>query len=128
DGAFSPDGKELVLRSYFSARGSAFADGRLGTDYDVEAPLLRQSESVTYTADGSALMYGSEGERSSVVRVDLKTSGDGGGGGAAHRAGGTKDSADEGDGVPVKNTTLTGGIVLAAFALVLFLGRRRRKG
>ncbi|MCX4447644.1 WD40 repeat domain-containing protein [Streptomyces sp. NPDC087866] len=127
DGAFSPDGKELVLRSYFSARGYAFANGRLGKDYDVESPLLPQSESVTFTADGSALMYGSEGEQSSVVRVDLEKSGDGGGGGAAHRAGGTKDTAD-GNGVPVKGTTLTGGIVLAAFALVLFLGRRRRKG
>ncbi|MGW2471667.1 WD40 repeat domain-containing protein [Streptomyces sp. NPDC001665] len=128
DGAFSPDGKELVLRSYFSARGYAFANGRLGKDYDVESPLLPQSESVTYTADGSALMYGSEGERSSVVRVDLKKTGDGGGGGAAHRAGGTKDTAGGGEGVPVKGTTFTGGIVLAAFALVLFLGRRRRKG
>ncbi|WP_329028030.1 WD40 repeat domain-containing protein [Streptomyces sp. NBC_01423] len=127
DGAFSPDGKELVLRSYFSARGYTFADGRLGKDYAVESPLLPQSESVTFTADGSALMYGSEGERSSVVRVDLKESGDGGGGGTAHRAGGTKDTADE-NRTPGKGTTLTGGIVLAALALVLFLGRKRRKG
>ncbi|MEU5823278.1 WD40 repeat domain-containing protein [Streptomyces sp. NPDC047803] len=126
DGAFSPDGKELVLRSYFSARGYTFAGGRLGKDYAVESPLLPQSESVTFTADGSALMYGSEGERSSVVRVDLKKSGDGGGGGTAHRAGGTKDTADE-NRTPGKGTTLTGGIVLASFALVLFLGRKRRK-
>ncbi|MGQ4487093.1 WD40 repeat domain-containing protein [Streptomyces sp. SAS_281] len=127
DGAFSPDGKELVLRSYFSARGYTFANGRLGKDYDVESPLLPQSESVTYTADGSALMYGSEGERSSVVRVDLKASGDGGGG-ATHRAGGTKDTDDGGDGVPVKGTTLTGVAVLAGIGLLLLLGRRRRKG
>ncbi|NED11889.1 esterase-like activity of phytase family protein [Streptomyces sp. SID9124] len=127
DGAFSPDGKELVLRSYFSARGYTFANGRLGKDYAVESPLLPQSESVTFTADGSALMYGSEGERSSVVRVDLEKGGDGGGGGAAHRAGGTKDTAD-GDGTPVKGTTLTGGAVLAALALLLLLGRKRRKG
>ncbi|TRV74246.1 esterase-like activity of phytase family protein [Streptomyces sp. 130] len=128
DGAFSPDGKELVLRSYFSARGYAFANGRLGKDYAVESPLLPQSESVTYTADGSALMYGSEGERSSVVRVDLKTSGDGGGGGAAHRAGGTEDAAGGGDGGPVKGTTLTGVAVLAGIGLLLLLGRRRRRG
>ncbi|WP_406285392.1 WD40 repeat domain-containing protein [Streptomyces sp. NBC_00209] len=127
DGAFSPDGKELVLRSYFSARGYAFAHGRLGKDYDVESPLLPQSESVTYTADGSALMYGSEGERSSVVRVDLKKDGDGGGGGTAHRGGGAKDTAD-GNGMPVKGSTLTGGVVLASLALVLFVVSRRRKG
>ncbi|MEU3227546.1 WD40 repeat domain-containing protein [Streptomyces sp. NPDC006976] len=129
DGAFSPDGKELVLRSYFSARGYAFANGRLGKDYPVESPLLPQSESVTYTADGSALMYGSEGERSRVVRVDLPKTGDGGGGGATHWAGGIKESADsDGDGVPVKGTTLTGVAVLAGIGLLLFLGRRRRKG
>ncbi|WP_328901537.1 esterase-like activity of phytase family protein [Streptomyces sp. NBC_00441] len=127
DGAFSPDGKELVLRSYFSARGYTFANGRLGKDYDVESPLLPQSESVTYTADGSALMYGSEGERSSVVRVDLKKDGDGGGGGTAHRGGGAKDTAD-GNGMPVKGSTLTGGVVLASLALVLFVVSRRRKG
>lgn len=127
DGAFSPDGRELVLRSYFSARGYAFANGRLGKDYPVESPLLGQSESVTYTADGSALMYGSEGEQSDVVRVDLKKDGDG-----PARAGGTSPSsagsAADGHGVPVKGTTLTGIAVLAGIGLLLFLGRRRRQG
>lgn len=61
DGAFSPDGKDLVLRSYFSTRGYAFEDGRLGADYRVSVPLQGQSESVTFTADGSAMMFGSEG-------------------------------------------------------------------
>ncbi|MFI7367727.1 WD40 repeat domain-containing protein [Streptomyces sp. NPDC050149] len=130
DGAFSPDGKELVLRSYFSARGYPFANGRLGKDYPVESPLLGQSESVTYTADGSALMYGSEGEQSDVVRVDLKS----GGGDGPARAGGTSPSsagagsAADGNGVPVKGTTLTGIAVLAGIGLLLFLGRRRRQG
>ncbi|MEW2180503.1 WD40 repeat domain-containing protein [Streptomyces sp. NPDC005406] len=130
DGAFSPDGKELVLRSYFSARGYPFANGRLGKDYPVESPLLGQSESVTYTADGSALMYGSEGEQSDVVRVDLKN----GGGDGPARAGGTSRSSAGagstagGDGVPVKGTTLTGIAVLAGIGLLLFLGRRRRQG
>ncbi|MEU1348913.1 WD40 repeat domain-containing protein [Streptomyces sp. NPDC005786] len=128
DGAFSPDGRELVLRSYFSARGYAFADGRLGKDYPVESPLLGQSESVTYTADGSALMYGSEGEQSDVVRVDLKSAG----GDGPARAGGTSPSsagsAAGGGGVPVKGTTLTGIAVLAGIGLLLFLGRRRRQG
>ncbi|MGW1225135.1 WD40 repeat domain-containing protein [Streptomyces sp. NPDC002530] len=129
DGAFSPDGTELVLRSYFSARGYAFANGRLGTDYAVESPLLPQSESVTYTADGSALMFGSEGERSDVVRVDLKKNGDGG-----RRAGGTSPSSagaggTAGDGgTTVPRTTLTGLAVLAGIGLLLYVGRRRRKG
>ncbi|WP_330240084.1 WD40 repeat domain-containing protein [Streptomyces sp. NBC_00525] len=130
DGAFSPDGRELVLRSYFSARGYAFADGRLGKDYPVESPLLPQSESVTFTADGSALMYGSEGERSDVVRVDVERKDDSGGGGAVHRGDGkaTGGSASGEDGVPVKGTTLTGVAVLAGIGLLFVLGRRRRKG
>ncbi len=61
DGAFSPDGRSLALRSYFSARVYAFENGRLGESRAVAAPFQRQAESVTYTADGSALMFGSEG-------------------------------------------------------------------
>lgn len=122
DGAFSPDGTELVLRSYFSARGYAFRNGRLGKDYSVESPLLRQAESVTYTADGSALMYGSEGERSDVVRVDLKNGGGSGGSGKSSSSAGAG-----GGGTPVKGTTLTGVAVLAGIALLLLLGRRRRR-
>ncbi|MFE5907589.1 WD40 repeat domain-containing protein [Streptomyces wedmorensis] len=71
DGAFSPDGDRLVLRGYFSAREYAWKDGRLGDDgTSVSAPFQGQAESVTYTADGSALMFGSEGRGSRVVRVD----------------------------------------------------------
>ncbi|MFD0021077.1 WD40 repeat domain-containing protein [Streptomyces sp. NPDC058382] len=125
DGAFSPDGRELVLRSYFSARGYAFEDGRLGKDYPVESPLLGQAESVTYTADGSALMYGTEGKQSDVVRVDLKNGGDSGGSGG--RSPSSAGAGGGGDGVPVKGTTVTGVGVLAVIGLVLFLGRRRRK-
>ncbi|WP_328865909.1 WD40 repeat domain-containing protein [Streptomyces sp. NBC_00304] len=127
DGAFSPDGKELVLRSYFSARGYVFANGRLGKDYSVESPLLGQAESVTYTADGSALMYGSEGEQSDVVRVDLKNGGESGRTGVKSPSSAGAGGDGGGDGVPVKGTTLTGVAVLAGIGLLLFLGRRRRK-
>ncbi|WP_406401371.1 WD40 repeat domain-containing protein [Streptomyces sp. NBC_00879] len=71
DGAFSPDGRELVLRSYFSARGYEWNGGRLGADHRVKAPLQGQAESVTYTLDGKALMFGSEGQQSDVQRVAL---------------------------------------------------------
>ncbi|MCM2412529.1 WD40 repeat domain-containing protein [Streptomyces sp. RKAG290] len=129
DGAFSPDGTQLVLRSYFSARGYAFKNGRLGKDYPVQAPLLGQAESVTYTADGSALMFGSEGEQSDVVRVDVEGGGGGGSGGKSPaKNGGSSANGGSGDGVPVKGTTLTGVAVLAGIGLLLFLGRRRRQG
>ncbi|WP_327244987.1 WD40 repeat domain-containing protein [Streptomyces sp. NBC_01320] len=130
DGAFSPDGQELVLRSYFSARGYAFKDGRLGADHPVHAPLQGQSESVTYTADGSALMFGSEGARSEVVRVDIAGA-DGSGGdskspskdGGASAAGGAG-----GGGSEMKGSTLVGAVVLAAVGALVFMNRRRKRG
>ncbi|MCX5311523.1 WD40 repeat domain-containing protein [Streptomyces sp. NBC_00154] len=131
DGTFSPDGKELVLRSYFSARGYAFEDGRLGADHRVDAPLQGQAESVTYTADGSALMFGSEGARSEVVRVDVagargngsdskSPSKDGGGASSAGGAGG--------GGSEMKGSTLVGAALLAAVGALVFMNRRRKRG
>ncbi|WP_328887716.1 WD40 repeat domain-containing protein [Streptomyces sp. NBC_00316] len=131
DGAFSPDGRELVLRSYFSARGYAFENGRLGADHRVDAPLQGQAESVTYTADGSALMFGSEGVRSDVVRVDI---GGGSGGGDAKApskdGGGASSPAGDGGGGgnPVKGSTLVGAIVLAAVGVLVLTNRRRSRG
>ncbi|MFB7913939.1 WD40 repeat domain-containing protein [Streptomyces sp. NPDC056061] len=123
DGAFSPDGGELVLRSYFSARGYVFENGRLGADHAVRAPLQRQAESVTYTADGSALMFGSEGERSDVVRVETGT--DTGGGKSPSRGGSASESSD-GDGIGTKGMSATGVLVLVGIGLLVFMGRRKK--
>ncbi|QNE75756.1 WD40 repeat domain-containing protein [Streptomyces finlayi] len=131
DGAFSPDGTRLVLRSYFSARGYAFEDGRLGDDYRVDAPFQGQSESVTYTADGSAVMFGSEGAGSGVERVDVE-SGDGAEGGTSPsgkaRDGAGADtgaSGDEGEGQG--GSAALGAVIVAAAAVgALVLKRRRR--
>lgn len=123
DGAFSPDGKDLVLRSYFSTRGYAFEDGRLGADYRVSVPIQGQSESMTFTADGSAMMFGSEGERSEVVRVDVEGGGNGEGGtGAREGSGGGAESSD-GDGPSV-----TGGAVLLGVIVLAVIGVKRRRG
>ncbi|MFH8756416.1 WD40 repeat domain-containing protein [Streptomyces atroolivaceus] len=125
DGAFSPDGGELVLRSYFSARGYAFEDGRLGADHAVSVPLQGQSESVTYTADGSAMMFGSEGENSEVVRVEVKGGGkapspNGGGGGTSPGADGEGGGSDKG--------TVTGGALAVVVVVVALIAARRRRG
>ncbi|MFD3610329.1 WD40 repeat domain-containing protein [Streptomyces atroolivaceus] len=125
DGAFSPDGGELVLRSYFSARGYAFEDGRLGADHAVSVPLQGQSESMTYTADGSAMMFGSEGENSEVVRVEVKGGGkapspNGGGGGAS--------PGDDGEGGGSDKGTVTGGALAVVVVVVALIAARRRRG
>ncbi|MFD7441467.1 WD40 repeat domain-containing protein [Streptomyces sp. NPDC059909] len=127
DGAFSPDGKELVLRSYFSARGYVWSGGRLGADHHVSAPLQGQSESVTYTTDGKALMFGTEGEQSEVVRRDVdKSDGRGAGGDSpsgSASGGGDASASDGGDG---KGLAVPAGAVVAALAVLLALRSRRR--
>ncbi|MDJ1138128.1 hypothetical protein, partial [Streptomyces iconiensis] len=70
DGAFSPDGRRLVLRAYFSATayrwGGDGASPPLRRSGDVPVPLQRQGESVTFAPGGGAVMFGSEGVGSSV--------------------------------------------------------------
>ncbi|SBU97454.1 hypothetical protein YW5DRAFT_05519 [Streptomyces sp. Ncost-T6T-1] len=135
DGAFSPDGKRLVLRSYFSAREYAFENGRLGEDRSVAAPFQRQAESVTYTADGSALMFGSEGARSDVVRVEVagggsggdqdrgKPSGSGGAGGeAGDQGGGGGDGGEDGG----KGGAGLGAAIVVGAGVLWFALRRKR--
>ncbi len=135
DGAFSPDGKRLVLRSYFSAREYAFENGRLGEDRSVAAPFQRQAESVTYTADGSALMFGSEGERSDVVRVEVEGGGSGGGGrgqGKPSGAGGGAGEAGDGEGDGAgggegKGSAGIGAAIVVGAGVLWFALRGRRK-
>ncbi|MCY0939290.1 WD40 repeat domain-containing protein [Streptomyces sp. H34-S4] len=72
DGAFSPDGGRLALRGYLWAKTYPWKDGRpAGAGEAVAAPWQGQAESVTYTADGSALMFGAEGAGSRVVAVPV---------------------------------------------------------
>ncbi|MFI5725349.1 WD40 repeat domain-containing protein [Streptomyces cyaneofuscatus] len=133
DGAFSPDGGSLVLRSYFSARVYDFEDGRLGESRSVAAPFQRQAESVTYTADGSALMFGSEGAGSGVVRVEIeggakpsgggeekgKPSGSSGSGTPSSRAG----DGQDGDG---KGSVGLGAVIIVGVGALWFALRRKR--
>ncbi|MEV7914829.1 WD40 repeat domain-containing protein [Streptomyces griseus] len=135
DGAFSPDGTRLALRSYFSAREYAFENGRLGADRPVAAPFQRQAESVTYTADGTALMFGSEGARSGVVRVEVKGgpgngSDSGSGSGAPSKGGARGDAgkAGDGDGDGGGNAALGAAVLVGVAALWLALKRRRGQG
>jgi hypothetical protein len=73
DGAFSPDGGHLALRGYFFAKTYPWRDGLpvLAEAERVDAPWQGQAESLTYTADGSALMSGAEGESSRVIAIPV---------------------------------------------------------
>ncbi|WP_425578082.1 hypothetical protein [Streptomyces albiaxialis] len=133
DGAFSPDGTRLMLRSYFSGEMFRWKDGAepesVGT---VPVPLQRQGESVTFTPDGRTLMFGSEGANSEVEPVELdgqrrpesvlraeRKGEDGKGGGASSGDGGDGKGTDRDDGKVV-----LGGVTFAV-ALGLWLGLRR---
>jgi hypothetical protein len=70
DGTVLPDGR-FALRTYTSVE---VVDP---DSYDVTAraatPVQRQGESITTTIDGGALLIGSEGKRSTVLRIDVPT-------------------------------------------------------
>lgn len=129
DGAFSPDGKQLALRGYlggvsFAWKGAGKKPEREGR---LSVPLQRQGESVTYTPDGTTLMYGTEGEQSEVETVEVE--GAGGGNNSSSNGGSSGDTGDGGgSGVDseVKVGALTLAVVLAALFGLKRMFRRRR--
>ncbi|WP_338320371.1 hypothetical protein [Streptomyces lonarensis] len=141
DGAFSPDGSRLLLRGYFGAELFRWDDGAAESIGLVRVPLQPQGESVTFTPDGTTLMFGSEGERSLVTPVELEgdqrpddvvareeaaqeqEEGDRGGGAAGGSRG-------DGDGLldGLGRAALYAGIGLAGVVLVGALLRARAAG
>ncbi|MFG2501758.1 WD40 repeat domain-containing protein [Streptomyces sp. NPDC048441] len=128
DGAFSPDGKQLSLRGYFGGVSYAWkGDGeKPEREGRLSVPLQRQGESVTYTLDGTTLMYGTEGEQSEVEAVAV----DGAGGGHnSSSSGGSSGEAGAGGasgfGGDVKMGALAVAVVLAAFFGLKRMFRRK---
>jgi hypothetical protein len=68
DGAFAPDGRTFVLRTYLDAHVYTARGKPLDT---FGLPLQRQGESITYSRDGLDVLVGSEGLRSEVWRIRL---------------------------------------------------------
>jgi len=127
DAAFSPDGTRLVVRGYFNAEMYRWSGGAPHDIGDLDVPLQRQGESVTFTPDGRALMYGSEGEQSDVTREelsgkDLPESVGSASAGASAPASSSKEPTQDG-GKSTGNITL-GLITLAGAAAVILAGRR----
>ncbi|MGY0068106.1 WD40 repeat domain-containing protein [Streptomyces sp. QTS137] len=125
DAAFSPDGRELAVRSYFGGIQYAWddaTDGKIERRGRLSVPLAGQGESVSYSADGSRLMYGSEGEQSPVESREVPGSGGAGGGdGESSGDGGSAADGEDGAGGDGLRTGVIGVIVVGA----VLLGLRR---
>lgn len=127
DAALSPDGQHLAVRGYFGGIHYAWNGGKLEREGRLSVPLQGQGESVTYSADGSRLLFGSEGEQSGVVSRPAPGADEGGSsGGTGSRADGGGSASGDGNGASVK---VGGAVVVAVVVAALFgLGRRRRRG
>ncbi|MGW4514695.1 WD40 repeat domain-containing protein [Streptomyces sp. NPDC004393] len=128
DAAFSPDGGHLVVRGYFGGIAYAWNGGRIKRQGRLNVPLQRQGESVTYSTDGSKLLYGSESSDSPVQAEDAP--GGDGTGDSASPSGKATPGAGSGGGTALNADYKVGALVLAlglvlVFGLKRLLGRRR---
>ncbi|MCX5200492.1 WD40 repeat domain-containing protein [Streptomyces sp. NBC_00237] len=133
DGAFSPDGKRLVLRSYLGAE--SFAWPQMGEGKGLGIGYRGQAESVTFTPDGRTMLFGAEGEQSEVFALAVEEgegatpgggtsespsgSGSGSGSGGSGGSGSPEDTGLSGKGVLV--------LGLAGVAVLAWLGFRRKR-
>jgi hypothetical protein len=129
DGAFSPDGRRMVLRDYVFAHIYAEPDAdRLAR---ITLPAQPQGEAATFTRDGKSLLVGSEGVGSQVWQVPLPASA------LPTASSSAKPSTTEtsGDGTGEESPWAFGGnlLALAASGVALFgvyrvvAGRRSKK-
>ncbi|WP_324783427.1 WD40 repeat domain-containing protein [Streptomyces sp. H51] len=119
DAALSPDGRRLAVRGYFGGIWYDFDGGRIKREGRLDVPLQGQGESVSYSADGSKLLYGSEGAGSSVQAEDAP-----GAGGGKSPSGSAGSGAAAGSGDGLGSTFKTGALAVAVAAAALF-GLRR---
>jgi hypothetical protein len=118
DGAFSPDGDQLAVRGYFGGILYDWRDGRPKRKATLTVPMQGQGESLTYTADGSTLMYGSEGARSRVEPGQLPGTGSGG----PSHTGSPGDGSTSG---PDASAGYAKGAVVLLIALAVLYGGKR---
>ncbi|MFJ2259699.1 WD40 repeat domain-containing protein [Streptomyces sp. NPDC087844] len=119
DGAFSPDGQQLAVRGYFGGIAYKWNNGKPKRQGQLDVPLQRQGESVTYTPDGSTLLYGSEGSGSSVEAGSVPGAGDG------TSSSGSGSSADGGDGDDGATGNFKMGAIALAVAFAVVYGLKR---
>ncbi|MFB9519871.1 WD40 repeat domain-containing protein [Streptomyces cremeus] len=121
DGAFSPDGKRLVLRSYLSAESYRWPE--MGEGESLGVGYRGQSESVTFTPDGRTMLFGAEGEQSEVYALKVE--------GGSGSPSGSSSASPSGKPAPAEDPALSGKSVLllglAGAVVLAWLGFRRKR-
>ncbi|MGW3357091.1 WD40 repeat domain-containing protein [Streptomyces bungoensis] len=120
DAAFSPDGRRLAVRGYFGGIYYDWNGGDIRREGRLDVPLQGQGESLSYSADGTKLMYGSEGAGSSVEAQDAP-----GGAGSGSSPSANGGSAASGKGAGTGSRSLGIGAVAVGAGAVALLGLRR---
>ncbi|MBG0854420.1 WD40 repeat domain-containing protein [Streptomyces spinoverrucosus] len=126
DAALSPDGERLVVRSYFGSLAYDWNGGRIKRTGRLGVPSLGQGESVTYTADGTKVMFGNEGAQSTVEPLDAPGASGGSGGSSKSPSAEGSTSQEKKSGGFSAGTGAIAAVV--ACALLLGLRRLRRRG
>ncbi|MGW2876691.1 WD40 repeat domain-containing protein [Streptomyces sp. NPDC001233] len=129
DAAFSPDGRQLAVRGYFGGISYDWNGGRIRRTGQLDVPLQGQGEGVSYSADGTKLLYSSEGADSEVVAKDapgLPAAKSPSGSGSSASGSGT----GSGSGIGSVGGSVTIGAAIVAAGVVALFGVRllRRRG
>jgi hypothetical protein len=126
DAAFSPDGEQLAVRGYFGGIYYDWNGGKIERKGRLDVPLQGQGESITYSADGTKLMYGSEGADSTV---EAQSAPGGGAGSDKSPSGGGSSAASGSGGGATGDGVKFGALAVAVAAAAVFgLRRLRRRG
>ncbi|MFE9610298.1 WD40 repeat domain-containing protein [Streptomyces sp. NPDC006012] len=125
DAAFSPDGSQLAVRGYLGGILYDWKDGGIKRRQRLDVPLQRQGESVTYSADGTKLLYGTEGEQSEVTVQDAPAPA--GGGSASPSSTGDSSSGSTGAGLSTSSGLKTAAVIALVVAALLWFRRLRRR-
>ncbi|MEU9405420.1 WD40 repeat domain-containing protein [Streptomyces sp. NPDC048281] len=122
DAAFSPDGTQLAVRGYFGGIYYDWNGGKIKREGRLDVPLQKQGESITYSTDGTKLLYGSEGSDSPVQAEDVP-----GGSGKASPSGGSGSAAGGDGGSSPSSSAKIGAVAVGVAVLALFGLRRLRR-
>ncbi|WP_405615449.1 WD40 repeat domain-containing protein [Streptomyces sp. NBC_00076] len=123
DAALSPDGKQLAVRGYLGGIWYDWNGGKIKRKGRLSVPLQGQGESVSYSADGTRLMYGSEGTDSPVEARDAP----GGSGAKSPSGSGSSGESDGGGDGGTSGNVKVGAIAVVAVAALFGFRRLFRR-